>query len=450
MGRRRGAPPKIGNKDEATGLAPGVGDDEPLTAAPIEGAADDAAQRGADDGEKVKGDLPPEDTANFDARENIAKNRRSKRDEQIAEHLADPGTKQFADQYQTPDDGAGDDGQGDDTVTDDGADAGKKAADANDPIQTLTIDGKKVEMKLSEVIARAQISTAADERLRQLNAALDEVKKLKGGDQTTAAAGEDVQSGKPAPSAADQPDRKALAKQLVHDIQMGDADDALAERLANFIGDARSEGLTPAEVRAAARDELRVIEDEENAQHEFARVTQANEILAKNEYVQRDFFGSLVGQALDELRSIGMTEEAIGTILKGAPDATPNQLVRINHDHYRRLRNADGSPVYPKLSSPDKLMKGAASAAIKRWNEQTGSDVKFAVAGGKPTASGAAPAVDRSARKRGIETHRASSDVSNAAGVGRLRSTIERPVSREESKRAGFAQIKAARQNGAR
>lgn len=445
----------MGVKDEggAAELEPTSLDDT----LPNDGQPADVAAAEGDGQPQRREDLPPEDTSRFDAREAIANKRREKRAEQVADQ--DEGAMAIRrlanDPDATPDSdegGAAGEGGG-----------GDAPADADDPLMTLTIDGKKVEMKRSEVIARAQISTAADERLKQLNAALDEVKKLRegAGGQTNADGARTAQqnaddSRKPAPSSADQPDRKARAAQLVKDIQMGDADDDMADRLLSLVDEARGEGLSAEEARRVARDELRREQDEAAAGEAFVRITQANEILVENPYVRNDYFGALVGQAIEELRSVvGMDEEGINTILRGAPGYTPNQLIRLNHDHFRRQINPDGTPMYPKLSQPASLMKAAAEKAIKGWSATTKTEVPFNdpfARGGKPTASGKAPAapVDRSARKARIETHTAPVTASSGAGVSRMQTKAPQPLTREASKRAGFADIKAGRQTGAR
>lgn len=440
----------MGVRDEggAAELEPTSLDDTPL-----EGQSDGnlAAEGNEGDQPQRRDDLPPEDTSRFDAREAIANKRREKRAEQVADQ--DEGAMAIRrlanDPDATPDSDEGAAGEGD------GSNA---AADADDPLMTLTIDGKKVELKRSEVVARAQISTAADERLKQLNAALDRVKLLEdaagqtnaGGAKTAQQNAED--SRKPAPSSADQPDRKARAAQLVKDIQMGDADDDMADRLLSLVDEARGEGLSADEARRVARDELRREQDDAAAEDAFVRITQANEVLAENPYVRNDFFGALVGQAIEELKSVvGMNDEGINTILRGAEGYSPNQLVRLNHDHFRRQTNPDGSLMYPKLSQPASLMKSAAEKAIKGWTATTKAELAFVdpfARGAKPTASGKAPPVDRSARKARIETHSAATTVANGAGVSRMNTRAPQPLTREASKRAGFADIKAGRQTG--
>lgn len=420
-------------------------DGQPADVAAAEGAEGDQPQR--------RDDLPPEDTSRFDAREAIANKRREKRAEQVADQ--DEGAMAIRrlanDPDATPDSDEGAAGEGD------GSNA---AADADDPLMTLTIDGKKVELKRSEVIARAQISTAADERLKQLNAALDEVKKLKEGTggQTNAAGAKTAQpnaddSRKPAPSTADQPDRKARAAQLVKDIQMGDADDDMADRLLAIVDEARGEGITPDEAKRLAIDAYREEQDDREAEEAFVRVTQANSLLHEERHVREDFFSELVGQAIRELRSVvGMDDDGVRLMMRGTETMSPNQLVRFNHDYFRRQTNPDGTLKYPGLTRPEPLIKGAAERALKEWSRATGTPVAFVdpSRAGKPTASGKAPAVDRSARKARIETHTAPVTASNGAGVNRMQTRAPQPLTREASKRAGFADIKAGRQTGAR
>lgn len=444
----------MGVKDEggAADLAPTSLDDD----APVAGQDGGVAAEGAEGDQPQRRDdaLPVEDTSRFDAREEIANKRREKRAEQVADQ--DEGAMSIRrlanDPGATESDDAGGAGEGD------GANA---AADAADPLLTLTIDGKKVQLKQSEVIARAQISTAADERLKQLNAALDEVKALKNGtagqtnaDGTGTARQNADDTRKAAPSSADQPDRKARAAQLVKDIQMGDADDAMAERLLALVDEARGEGLTADEARRLAVDAVREQEDDASAQDAFVRITQSNEILTENPYVRNDFFGALVGQAIEELRSVvGMDDAGISTILKGTETMSPNQLIRFNHDHFRRQTKPDGTPMYPKLSRPETLMRSAAEKAIKGWNDTTKASLAYVdpARQGRPTASAAAPAgVDRAGRKARIETHTAATNVSSGAGVGRMNTKPVQPMTREASKRSGFADIKAGRQTGTR
>lgn len=421
-------------------------DGQPADVAAAEGAEGDQPQR--------RDDLPPEDTSRFDAREAIANKRREKRAEQVADQ--DEGAMAIRrlanDPDATPDSDEGAAGEGD------GSNA---AADADDPLMTLTIDGKKVELKRSEVIARAQIATAADERLKQLNAALDEVKKLKegAGGQTNAdgtrTAQQNADDGrKPAPSTADQPDRKARAAQLVKDIQMGDADDDMADRLLSLVDETRREGVSREEAIQLAREEMRREQDAAATEQAYVRFVQANDILVEKEYVREDFLKGMVGQALEELRSV-LDEDGINAILRGAPGYSPNALIRINHDHFRLATKPDGSPAYPQLSRPEALMKVGAEYAIGRWNKSEGARVAINDPfgkGAKPTASGKAPAapVDRSARKARIETHTAPVTASNGAGVNRMQTRAPQPLTREASKRAGFADIKAGRQTGAR
>lgn len=438
----------MGVKDEggAAELEPTSLDD----ALPNDGQpADVAAAEGAVVPER-RDDLPTEDTSRFDAREAIAEKRREKRAEQVADQ--DEGAKQIRRLANDPAVTDADDLE----AADGERDGSNAAADADDPLMDLTVDGKKVQLKRSEVIARAQKDMAGDDRLAKLNAALDEVKRLKEAAGQTNADGRNAQPNaddgrKPAPSSADQPDRKARAAQLVKDIQMGDADEALAERLLSFVDEARSEGISAEEATRLAREEMRREQDEAATAESFARITQANEILAENPYVRQDFFGALIGQALDELRGI-MDEDGINALLKGAPGYSPNQLIRYNHDFYRLKTNPDGTPLYPKLSQPAALMKAAATTAIKGWNSTTKAQVAFNdpfARGGKPTASGAAP-VDRAARKARIETHSAPVTAANGAGVNRMGNRAPQPMTREASKRAGFADIKAGRQTGAR
>lgn len=437
----------------AAELAPLVLDDDNLPVAGQEAGA--AAEGDEGGGERVGREAPPPDESRFEAREAIANKRREKRAEQVADQ--DEGAMAIRRLANDPDatpanDSEGGEGEGGDVA----------ATDANDPLLTLTIDGKKVQLKQSEVIARAQIATAADERLKQLNTALDEVKKLRGetGQTNAGAAAKTAQDAdgnrQPAPSSADQPDRKARAAQLVRDIQMGDADEGMADRLLSLVDEARSEGLTADEARRMARDEYVRVQDEEQAQETFARITQANDVLIQNRYVREDFFGALVGQAIEELRSVvGMDDDGINTILRGAAGYTPNQLVRMNHDHFRRMTNPDGTPVYPKLSRPETIMRTAAEKAIKGWSEASGAALAFVdPARARPTASAAAPAAatraDRADRKRRLETHVPASNVANGAGVGRMSTKTPQPLTREASRRAGFDDIKAGRQTGGR
>lgn len=98
-------------------------------------------------------------------------------------------------------------------------------------------------------------------------------------------------------------------------------------------------------------------------------------------------------------------------------------------------------------------MKVGAEYAIGRWNKSEGTQVAINDPfgkGAKPTASGKAPAVDRSARKARIETHTAPVTASSGAGVSRMQTKAPQPLTREASKRAGFADIQAGRQTGAR
>lgn len=441
----------MGVKDEggAAELEPTSLDDTPL-----EGQSDGVAAEGTE-GEQPqrRDDLPPEDTSRFDAREAIANKRREKRAEQVADQ--DEGAMAIRrlanDPDATPDSDEGAAGEGD------GSNA---AADADDPLMTLTIDGKKVELKRSEVIARAQISTAADERLKQLNAALDRVKLLEdAAGQTNAGGAKTAQpnaddSRKPAPSSADQPDRKARAAQLVKDIQMGDADEDMADRLLSLVDETRREGVSREEAVQLAREEMRREQDAAATEQAYVRFVQANDILVEKEYVREDFFKGMVGQALEELRSV-LDEDGIDAILRGAPGYSPNALIRINHDHFRLATKPDGTPAYPQLSRPEALMKVGAEYAIGRWNKSEGARIAINDPfgkGAKPTASGKAPAapVDRSARKARIETHTAPVTASNGAGVNRMQTRAPQPLTREASKRAGFADIKAGRQTGAR
>jgi hypothetical protein len=439
-------------KDEggAADLAPTNLDDDAL----LNAGQDESGAPEGDAGERTgrRDDLPPEDTTRFDAREAIAEKRREKRAEQVADQ--DEGAMAIRRLANDPDatestDG-GDDGEGD------GSDA---AADTSDPLLTLTIDGKKQQLRQSEVIARAQKAEAADNRLRDANALLDEVKALRAevaASRQTNADGQKPNDAtterKAAPSSADQPDRKARAAQLVKDIQMGDADEDMADRLLSLVDEARGEGLTPDEARRVAREEYQREQDEAAAEEAFVRVTQANEVLVENPYVRQDFFGALVGQAIEELRSVvGMDDSGINTILRGTETLTPNQLVRINHDYFRRMTNPDGTPTYPNLSRPESLMKGAAAKAIEGWNKATKSGIAFVdPTASRPTASAAPPRVDRSARKQRIETHQPATNVATGAGVSRMANKAPQPMTREASKRAGFADIKAGRQTGVR
>lgn len=329
-------------------MLPALDDDaEVVAAAPAQDAAADDAP--ADREEPAK-------TERYNPREEAVRRYRERRQQQEAASRDE-------------DDAAADDAAANDDVEEAEA-APVKAAPAepapqqDEPEFTLLVDGKPVKMKQSEVLAKAQIAVASDNRLDEAKALLKEARALRGRDADPEhhrddadddLKGQDDQS----PTDADKTNqsRPAIDKEklrtIVQRIQVGDEEEG-AEALLELAQtlEAGKQQITPEDIgRVVARSQI------QNELKGAAEAFQGKHAAVINDPDLRDVtFGRVRSEVREDLQKLGFDSQKLAGM-------TGEQLFSLHMDaRAKGMKVRDYNQVFDKVGTDMTKRFGAVVA----------------------------------------------------------------------------------------
>lgn len=292
-----------------------------------------------------------------------------------------------------------------------------KVEDA-EPEFTLLVDGKLVKMKQSEVLAKAQIAVASDNRLDEAKRLLQEARVLRGQDATSQHQrdGDDDLNGQDdeAPvdaKATNQPsklDREKL-RGIVQRLQIGDEDegvDALSEVVSLLAADSRP-GVT-----------------REDIEREIAQSRLKSEMTAAGEAFQEKHAAIMGDQELREIAYGRIRGEVRADLASLGIDA--QQLAGLNGEQLFTLHmnaRAQGA----KVRSYDKLFEKAGADVSTRY----GALIQPA-ADPQPTQQTQQPTQSRDVAQTRIDRKRSASQQPRTAGMRQAPPPQQQAKSRAE------------------
>lgn len=296
-----------------------------------------------------------------------------------------------------------------------------REAAADEQIVTLKINGETRQMKLSEALAHAQKSVAADDVLdkakgelseaRALRQELEELRNQTRAPATTPAATNADGAKKPQAHAEHQGD---AIRDIVEKIQFGDTEEA-AEALTQFAASVAQASTTEAQ-RQQAEGSIRAREQQSLAsfiqQHAVYQDNEAGNMLA----------GHLFTEAKDNLASIGVPKEYLDSLTTG------DQVM----SYRRKLMMTPGWA--EKVTPAEKLLESAHSR-VSRIAQRFGAPVSPQQPTQQQRPTGLTVTADRSERKAAIIPQ----PKGNTGIQGRT--TPGAPVTQADHRRAAFAEM---------
>lgn len=324
-----------------------------------------------DDDAEVVAASPAQDTAADDApadRDEPAKTERYNPREEAVRRYRER-RKQEEDASRDDDVSAAADAAGDDDVEE--ADvAPVKAAPAEPAMQqdepefTLLVDGKPVKMKQSEVLAKAQIAVASDNRLDEAKALLKEARALRGRDAGPEHHRDDAdddlkEHDDPSPSDASKTNqsRPAIDKEklrtIVQRIQVGDEEEG-AEALLELAQtlEAGKQQITPEDIgRVVARSQI------QNELKGAAEAFQGKHAAVINDPDLRDVtFGRVRSEVREDLQKLGFDSQKLAGM-------TGEQLFSLHMDaRAKGMKVRDYNQVFDKVGTDMTKRFGAVVA----------------------------------------------------------------------------------------
>lgn len=198
-----------------------------------------------------------------------------------------------------------------------------KDAPEEEPVFTLLVDGKPTQMKQSEVLAKAQIAVASDDRLEEAKRLLKEARALRGRNDDSEhhryedddLNGQDDQ----APESTSKANQPALAldkdklRDIVQRLQVGDEEEgveALAE-VVSLLGEGQGkQAVTPEEVwRLVARSQLQ--SEMQSAAESFQKDHAA---VIEDEELREVTFNRLRNEVRKDLAALGMPAQDLAKL----------------------------------------------------------------------------------------------------------------------------------------
>lgn len=310
-----------------------------------------------------------------DARERIAKLYREQRNREMAAESGEAGEQQGEGE-----EGAEPAGDAPEAVAQDRAAAAEPAprADGQQKVK-IVVDGKEEFLPLDEVVRRAQINSAVDNRLEEAKRLLREAKEVRAQPANQPAASAPPQQGAQAPiSQPDQPDQgaqnqratakaldPAMLKSIIERIQVGDTDDgaaALAE-FANAVRPSESakQGVDVAEVGRVVAQQLVLSQTEASMNAALERFKEKYPQIAEDNDLGVTGLGILARTLVDELKAhAGLTDEQL------APFRTNvRQLAHATAELKRRGKN---------VRSFDELLDATGDVMAQKYGLKPRSD----------------------------------------------------------------------------
>lgn len=300
--------------------------------------------------------------------------------------------------------------------------AATAAAPAEEPIYTLLVDGKPVQMKASEVIAKAQITVAADNRLDEAKRLLAEAKAIRSQSAPEHQPGQgDGRTGNADPAPAGAQDkanqsRPALDREklraIAQRIQVGD-DDEGADAFEEFAAE-----IAARQTAAHSPDDIVALVNEKMSRQQITR-----EITTAAETFKTTYPGIIQDQDMLEASFSRLRGKVREDLVRSGIDATQleglqqEQLFQLHQQ--QRVKGA-------KVRDYDTIFKEVGTEMSAKFAPVLAPKTSSDPVASKPTAQGAPPA--RSIAER-VDRKRSASMQPRTAGARTPAASTSKPKS---------------------